>query len=230
MSPTRSVQSYFDGVAGCWSENYAPGGAMHARVERFIVAGAEDAPPDARVLDFGCGSGELARAMAKRGWRVTGCDISREMLRIAEAAPGGGSVAWHAIEPAAKLPFDAASFDLATASSVFEYISDPAASLKELHRTLLPGGRVLLTVPDMRHTVRIAEEKNRYHRGRHLLRWVRSVVTRGEDADYLPYSLSRPTPEGWLDLLRASGFAPCPPAACTDPLLLLKGVKSDERS
>ena len=229
MSPPRSVHSYFDGVAGRWSANYARGGVMRARIERFIDACAKSAAPDMRVLDFGCGSGELARAMAARGWRVTGCDMSREMLRIAESAPGGGTVEWRAVQPAAKLPFADDSFAIATASSVFEYIPQPAASLKELHRVLLPQGRILLTVPDMRHAVRIAEEKNRHSLRGHIMRWARRVWARGEDIDYLPYSLSRPTPEGWLELLRDCAFTPDPLPDCSDPLLLLEAAKSDMR-
>ncbi len=230
MPSARSVQSYFDRVAGGWSDNYAPGGVMRGRIERFISACAAGIAPDARVLDFGCGSGELARAMAKRGWRVTGCDISREMLRTAEAVPGGDKVSWRAIEPAAKLPFADESFDMAVASSVFEYISEPLSVLSEIHRVLVPEGRVLLTVPDMRHPVRIAEEKGRRSLLGKLLQWARGLLVRGENLDYLPYSTSRPAPEGWLELLRDCAFLPHPLADCTDPLLLLEGAKNDKRN
>jgi len=230
VSSTRSVQSYFDRVAGRWRDNYAPGGIMLGRIERFIVACAAGVAPNAQVLDFGCGSGELARAMAAQGWRVTGCDISSEMLRAAETMPGGDKVSWRAIEPEASLPFACESFDLAVASSVFEYISEPVTVLSEIHRVLVPKGRVLLTVPDMRHTIRIAEEKRRHSLHGKLSRWARVLLARGEDLDYLPYSISRPAPEGWLELLRACAFAPHPLADCTDPLLLLEGTKSDRRS
>lgn len=228
VSPARSVQSYFDSVAGRWSDNYAPGGIMRGRIERFVAACAASVAPNARVLDFGCGSGELACAMAARGWHVTGCDISNEMLRAAETTLGGDKVSWRAIDSSAKLPFAYESFDLAIASSVFEYISEPATSLSEIHRVLVPEGRVLLTVPDMRHPVRIAEEKRRHSLHGKLFRWVRGFLMRGEELDYLPYSISRPAPEEWLEQLRACAFTPHPLADCTDPLLLLEGTKSDK--
>jgi SAM-dependent methyltransferase len=55
------------------------------------------------------------------------------------------------------LPFPAGSFDAVVASSVLEYVADPAVSLGECARVLAAGGVLVCTVPDVRHPVRWLE-------------------------------------------------------------------------
>jgi len=55
-------------------------------VDRLVL---HEIPPNARILDLCCGTGQLAAALVKRGYRVTGVDGSKEMIRIARRnAPG----------------------------------------------------------------------------------------------------------------------------------------------
>ena len=218
-----AVQSYFDYVAEGWSAHYGPNGAMVGRIARFLDAVPGPVRPDLRVLDFGCGSGELACAMAAKGWGVIGCDISRKMLQIAKGAPGGDDVDWLPVETAGNLPFGSGVFDLVTASSVFEYISAPEASLAELRRVLIPGGLLLLTVPDMRHPVRLAEERRRHSLIGRLKRGLSQFVQGGADTDYWNYSVQRHMPGEWHAMLCAVGFVSIRVASCDDPLLLLAG-------
>ena len=82
------------------------------------------------------------------------------MLRRAARYSGRrtGSVQWVQLEPGwRRLPFASAAFDVVVASSVLEYVAEPAALLRECARVLRPGGVVLYTVPDLRHPVRWAE-------------------------------------------------------------------------
>ena len=110
------------------------------------------------MLDLGCGTGELARHLAAAGLRVTGCDISAEMLaRLPRPIPTG-AVEWVPLDPGWQtLPFESASFDAVVAASVLEYVDEPAAVLRECARVLRPGGVVLCTVPDLTHPVRWLE-------------------------------------------------------------------------
>ena len=90
--------------------------------------------------------------------RVTGCDISAEMLARAAAGDPGGAVEWVELDPRwQRLPFESATFDAVVAASVLEYVDEPAAVLRECARVLRPGGIVLCTVPDLTHPVRWLE-------------------------------------------------------------------------
>lgn len=97
------------------------------------------------ILDFGCGVGNLARALTDRipGAAITGCDTSADSLAVARTrAPG---LAFSHL-PGAVLPFEAGSFDAVTAACVFHHIEpdDRPAWMRELARVLRPGGRLLL--------------------------------------------------------------------------------------
>lgn len=109
-----------------------------------LVAAAAGA---ARALDAGCGSGRLTIALAQAGAAVTGVDTSAERLAQARARAEAAGVELRLLEADldAVLPFPEASFDAVTSRLVLMAVADPVATLRELARTLAPGG-VLATV------------------------------------------------------------------------------------
>jgi len=152
------VQQLFDEKAATWSTKYAPAGRLAGRLTRFADAARYHVRTDGRVLDLGCGTGNLARHLAATGMSVTGCDISPQMLQHAARAEPTSAVSWVQLDPAwRRLPFATASFDAVIASSVLEYVSSPAAVIGECARILAPGGVMLCTVPDVTHPVRWLE-------------------------------------------------------------------------
>jgi SAM-dependent methyltransferase len=104
--------------------------------------------PGARVLDAGCGSGQIAIALAKRGLRVTGIDLSPEMIRRAgaHAAARGAQVTWR-VGDVARLDEPLAVYDAILARVVLQFVPDIPAALREFRRVLRPGGRLLASVP-----------------------------------------------------------------------------------
>jgi len=93
-----------------------------------------------RALDLGTGTGTLARALALRGWRVTGLDISAEMIGAARRLDAVAGVAVDymvARSEATGLP--AAIFDLVSAGTCWHWFDKPAAA-REVHRVLAPNG------------------------------------------------------------------------------------------
>ena len=103
---------------------------------------------DARLLDAGCGSGQWAIAFAERGARVTGIDLSPEMIRLARenACARGLDIEWRTGD-LTRLADPLAVFDAIHARVLFQFLPNVPAALSELRRVLRPGGRLLASVP-----------------------------------------------------------------------------------
>jgi 2-polyprenyl-3-methyl-5-hydroxy-6-metoxy-1,4-benzoquinol methylase len=103
---------------------------------------------DARLLDAGCGSGQLAIAFAERGALVTGIDLSAEMISRARdhASERGVEIEWRTGD-VTHLADPLAVFDAIHARVLFQFVPDVPGTLRELRRVLKPGGRLLASVP-----------------------------------------------------------------------------------
>jgi SAM-dependent methyltransferase len=152
------VRRLFDMKAATWSAKYTPDGRLAGRLAQFADSLAGHVPAGGRMLDLGCGTGDLARVADGADLRVTACDISAEMLARAATADPDCAVEWVQLDsPWRTLPFGSATFDAVIAASVLEYVTRPGAILAECARVLRPGGIVLCTVPDLTHPVRWLE-------------------------------------------------------------------------
>lgn len=114
------------------------------QAEADFLAKHLDLVPGARVLDVPCGDGRLALALAARGCRLTGVDISSDFLDAARASTRerGLEVEWRQSDMR-DLPWSN-EFDAAfCAGSSFGFFDDEgnAAFLRAVARTLRPGGR-----------------------------------------------------------------------------------------
>ena len=74
------VRIYFNHKAGSWRHKYYSTGKLRYRLERFTARVAELALRPGRILDLGCGTGDLAAAIHHMGYQVTACDIAEEMI------------------------------------------------------------------------------------------------------------------------------------------------------
>jgi SAM-dependent methyltransferase len=98
-----------------------------------------------RVLDLGCGTGDLCRRIIKLGAKeVTGVDISYNMLDIASKEPTTGVIFRN--EAIEDLSFECETFDLVVSSLVFHYIADLKTLFKNIHMWLKPSGFLLFSV------------------------------------------------------------------------------------
>ena len=109
-----------------------------------------DMSDTAAVVDLGCGTGVVTRALAARdgfAGTVTGIDQSPEFIAAAKrlaANDGVGDRVEFVVGDAHELDFPTASFDAAVAHTLVSHVRDPLAVLAEAARVVRPGGSVTI--------------------------------------------------------------------------------------
>ncbi len=121
------------------------------RIGRVQARMAEQVGAGERVLDIGCGTGSLALRCAGRAARVTGIDISPQMLDMArEKVEAAGLQDQVELREMSAIDLDEAfgdgSFDAIVSSLVFSELSEDEQGfvLRECHRLLREGGRLVI--------------------------------------------------------------------------------------
>jgi ubiquinone/menaquinone biosynthesis C-methylase UbiE/DNA-binding transcriptional ArsR family regulator len=133
-------ERFFAGAAAEWDRVRAE--AYGADLERALLAWLPS--PEWTVADLGCGTGALARELARSGARVVGVDRSAAMLREARRRTKGlANVELHQASLEA-LPIPDRSCDLALLLLALSYVDDVERVLREAGRILAPGGRIVL--------------------------------------------------------------------------------------
>ncbi|MDD9936594.1 MAG: methyltransferase domain-containing protein [Myxococcales bacterium] len=152
--------------------------------QRLSVLRTMDITADTRVLDVGCGSGEIARAVARAyGCRVRGIEPDAGAASTARA---------HGVEVFVGRAEDyrpEQKVDLALMIHSLEHVSHPAAVLSTLHASLEGDGALIVAVPNYRSLERL-------------------IFRRYWDAWDVPRHVHHYTPRTLGALLRACGFAP----------------------
>ena len=95
-----------------------------------------------RVIDVGCGGGILSEAMARRGARVTGIDLSDKALKVAQlhALETGIAIDYRLQDVEALADLEGSSADVVTCMELLEHVPDPAQTVGACARLLRPGG------------------------------------------------------------------------------------------
>ena len=114
-------------------------GGLDRRWKRRLLALASPRPGE-RALDAACGTGDIAFALARRGARVVGLDVTARMLELARRR-GAGPVFVQADMLA--IPAPAETFDLVTTGYGLRNAPDLHEAIGEIRRVLRPGGRLV---------------------------------------------------------------------------------------
>jgi demethylmenaquinone methyltransferase / 2-methoxy-6-polyprenyl-1,4-benzoquinol methylase len=97
------------------------------------------------LLDLGAGTGDLAQEALHQypDCRPTAADFTLGMMRTGRARPGASCIYWSAAD-AQSLPFPDRTFDALVSGFLLRNVSDIRQSLREQHRVLKPGGRLVV--------------------------------------------------------------------------------------
>lgn len=110
---------------------------------------AQWAETKGKVLDYGCGAGQVVALMRSKGTDASGCDVF-----YGGNVERSDGVVSEALQPHIRrmenglIPYPDASFDAVVSNQVFEHVPDMALALREVARVLKPGGTFLALFPD----------------------------------------------------------------------------------
>ncbi|MEM9552908.1 MAG: class I SAM-dependent methyltransferase [Acidobacteriota bacterium] len=138
------LQIYEDKVLPPDQKRLLPRNQRHYRHVLRLIRRA--APPAGRVLDFGCGAGGFLLAARDAGFDVLGLEVNKYLARHVEESYEIPVFRGLIEDPA----FGDERFAAILTSQVFEHLLDPRGTLATLRRHLLPGGLLLIEVPNQR--------------------------------------------------------------------------------
>ena len=166
MKPNRNEwETFFDQHAPNYMDNTF---TKNTREEVDFIIEELNLPPGSHILDIGCGTGRHSIELARRGYRMTGVDISTGMLNEAQREADKAGVKIDLILADASQfksvkEFDAAICICEGAFGLLGSEDDPYMHelniLKNIHRALKPGGRLILTALNGMRKIRGATEE-----------------------------------------------------------------------
>lgn len=141
---------------------------IRARLEaKRLLSVCGNLPPDARILDVGCGDGfhlKLLREYGAKTWTLEGVDVDERAVRMAEKS--GLKIHAGSVE---ELNLPENSYDLALMIQTIEHLEKPVEILAAVKRVLKPGGRLMI-VTDNTDALDFKIFKKRHWGGYHFPR------------------------------------------------------------
>jgi SAM-dependent methyltransferase len=160
-----------------------------------------------RILEVGCGAAQCSRWLATQGANVVAFDISVEQLRVARQLDGRTGTAVRTVAAdAVALPYQSSTFDIAcSAFGALPFVADAETALREIARTLRPGGLLVFSVT---HPLRWAMPDDPSPAGLriHHSYFDRRPYVEVDDAGTPVYAEHHRTTGDWIRALTSAGF------------------------
>ena len=166
---------------------------------------------NSKILDLGCGGGVFLPILKNKGYKLTGVDISLEMIKLSkEICKSTNTTASLSIGDCNKLKFDDNSYDVVIAVGLIEHQKTDFAMIKEIQRILKPGGIFILTIrnyfsPYVRFRS-IVSEILRFLKNTRRVLYKKEKYKRGEDGYTRKWNSREHNPLSFFKLLRTNGF------------------------
>lgn len=154
------VRDLFEAESVSWASRYSGKPARMSdldlqlrreNVHRMLNPLLEAAHERMRLLDVGCGTGDVLAGLPLESVTIFGVDLSPDMVAT---AAGQYPARKFLATDAARLPFASNSMNMVTCIGALEYMPDPSAVLRELNRVLQPGGNLVISFPNKRSLCR----------------------------------------------------------------------------
>jgi len=135
----------FEAAAAGWWSNGKAFQALHDINPLRLAFIRKHLPPAGRNgVDVGCGGGILTEALAAAGAAMTGIDLGRGALAVADAhrRAAGLDIRYRRIDAESQAQATPGVFDFAVCMELLEHVPDPASLVKACARLVRPGGRI----------------------------------------------------------------------------------------
>ncbi|MEK6692719.1 MAG: class I SAM-dependent methyltransferase [Nitrospirota bacterium] len=134
-------------------------------IKKFVL-------PPARILEVGCGTGNVSSFLAEKGYLVTGCEYYREAIDM--AWPG-----FRKVQGDAKyLPFSDSTFDIVGLFDVLEHFDDDIEVMREAIRVIRKNGIIIITVPAKEELWSFVDVRA-FHKRRYTKEMLKKILSEG---------------------------------------------------
>ncbi len=152
-----SSKAYFEEVADNWDNMRSDFFPISVR-ERAIDE--MDMSEGLKVADIGAGSGFITEGLVQQPVEITAVDESEKMLTVMKAKFSQNTNITYLISESENIQTPDSSWDYALSNMFLHHVERPSVVIKELHRTLKPGGKLIITDLDKHNFEFLVTEQN----------------------------------------------------------------------
>ncbi len=188
----RYVKDYFDEYSSQYHQDHyvkkRPPSIYPVLAVRlsYMTAMLTNFTPGGRVMDIGCGTGEMLQVLQKHQFQAFGLDYSLKMLQAVSKSISDQRVPLINGEIEA-LPFKDETFDGLICAGVIEYLNEDQQALSEIARILKRGGFAIITLSNRLSPARIFEPVAHSRLGQKIKGWLKKLLFKKQTMLYPPF-------------------------------------------